>query len=198
MIANSFDTHGNQCPLQTYRAYPCPQLCVRDISMCPPSNKPPACPADETYCVDGKCHATCADDLVSVCACPGAPDLVGKIYSCGNNNLHTNIENFVVEKKADQSAEACNKAANIQNVPTWTENPESAMWHECPAPYYGELTFTEPVFIALYTFYGSCLVGLILWTLYKKSREKVYIFIVKLSPICALKMKCITENQSQF
>lgn len=172
-LANSFDAHGNQCKLQTYTAYPCPQLCVRDISMCPPSNRPPTCPSGTTYCVDGKCRETCSDSLVSLCACPGAPDLVGAIYSCGDNNLRANIEDFVVEKKAAQSAEACNKAANIQNIPTWSNNPESAMWHECPAPDYGALTYTEDVFIALYAFYGSCLFTLLFWILYKKSKERV-------------------------
>ncbi|CAO3694382.1 unnamed protein product [Rhizopus microsporus] len=30
------------------------------------------------------------------------------------------------------------------------------MWHECPTPDYGQLTFSESVFIALYVFYGAC------------------------------------------
>lgn len=141
--------------------------------MCPPGNQPPACPSGTTYCVDGLCRETCPTSLVSACACPGTPALVGNIYSCGSNNLRTNIPNFVAANKANQSAEACNKAVNLQNVPNWTPNPQSAMWHECPAPDYGKLAFTEDVFIALYVFYGFCLVSLILWTLYKKTKEKV-------------------------
>jgi hypothetical protein len=47
------------------------------------------------------------------------------------------------------------------------------MWGTCPTPDYGELTFTEPVFIALYVFYGSCVFFLSAWTVYKYLREKV-------------------------
>lgn len=166
--------NGNQCSLPTYYAYPCPQLCVRDISLCPQNNRPPTCPEGTTYCVDGECRETCDASLVSACACPGAPALVGNVYSCGkNNNLRTNIENFDATNKANQSAIACARAANLDSIPVWSNNPESAMWRECPAADYGQLTFTEPVYIALYAFYGSCLLSLVAWTLYKKSKEKV-------------------------
>jgi cation-transporting ATPase 13A3/4/5 len=99
--------------------------------------------------------------------------LVGKVYSCGSHLLQVNIENFVVENKANQSAVACAKAANISDVPTWTNNPRTAMWHECPTPDYGQLTFTENVFIALYVFYGACFFTVIAWTVYKKTVESV-------------------------
>jgi hypothetical protein len=174
-IVNDRDVYGNKCNLPTYYSYPCPELCVRDISLCPPNNKPPACPTGTTYCVDGKCRETCSVSLLSSCTCPGAPALVGSVYSCGSNNLRTNIQNFVAENKANQSAQACNMAANLQNVPNWSPNPASAMWHLCPAPDYGKLTFTEPVFIALYVFYGSCFVSLVLWAFYKNLKEKVHI-----------------------
>lgn len=173
LIVNDRDVYGNKCSLPTYYSYPCPKLCVRNISMCPPGNQPPTCPIGTTYCVDGKCRDTCSASLVSVCGCPGAPALEGNVYSCGENNLHTNIENFLAENKANQSAEACSKAVNIQNVPNWTPNPESAMWQECPTPDYGELTFTEDVFIALYAFYGSCIAVICMWVLYKNAKEKV-------------------------
>ncbi|RCI01675.1 hypothetical protein CU098_004923 [Rhizopus stolonifer] len=169
---NGLDVDGNKCPLPTYYSYPCPELCVRDIRQCPPDNQPPPCPDGTTYCVDGQCREKCDASLVSACACPGAPVLVGDIYSCGTHHLRTNIENFVVENKANQSAETCAKAANLTGIPSWSPNPVSSMWHECPTPDYGVLTFTEPVFIALYVFYGSCFALIILWTLYKHSREK--------------------------
>jgi hypothetical protein len=180
IIVNDVDVYGNKCSLPTYYSYPCPELCVRDISMCPPNNKPPTCPTGTAYCVDGQCRETCSPSLVSVCACPGSPALVGNVYSCGSSNLRPNIQNFVVSNKANQSAEACSKAANLQNVPNWSPNPQSAMWHECPTPDYGQFTYTEDVFIALYTFYGSCAFVLTIWILYKRSREKVYICNIKL------------------
>lgn len=52
------------------------------------------------------------------------------------------------------------------------------MWKDCPAPYYGEVTFTEDVFIAIYAFYGSCVLVLAFWTMYKKAMEKVILISV--------------------
>ncbi|OBZ81777.1 hypothetical protein A0J61_10175 [Choanephora cucurbitarum] len=171
-LVNDRDVYGNKCPLPTYYSYPCPQLCVRDISLCPLDNRPSPCPAGTSYCVDGQCREICEDSLVSACACPGAPALIGKVYSCGNNNLRTNIANFDVINKTSQSAEACALAANLTSIPIWSPNPESAMWYECPTPDYGKLTFQEPVFIALYAFYGSCFLSLVLWSFYKYIKEK--------------------------
>ncbi|KAI8362638.1 hypothetical protein BD560DRAFT_373869 [Blakeslea trispora] len=169
---NDRDVYGNKCPLPTYYSYPCPQLCVRDISLCPLGNRPLPCPSGTNYCVDGQCREICEDSLVSACACPGAPALTGKVYICGNNNLFINIANFNVTNKIIQSAESCASAVNLTHIPTWSSNPESAMWHQCPTPDYGTLTFTEPVFIALYVFYGSCFLSLILWSFYKHIKEK--------------------------
>ncbi|KAI7873218.1 uncharacterized protein EV154DRAFT_100788 [Mucor mucedo] len=171
-IINDRDVYGNKCKLPTYYSYPCPTLCVRDISMCPPTNQPPICPTGTTYCVDGECRDTCSESLVSLCGCPGAPALEGKLYPCSAETIHTNIENFIAENKANQSAEACSRAVNIQNIPNWSPNPDSIMWKECPTPDYGALTFTEGVFIALYTYYGSCIVVLLTWVLYKNAKEK--------------------------
>ncbi|GAA5815595.1 hypothetical protein MFLAVUS_009107 [Mucor flavus] len=169
---NLNDVDGNKCKLPTYFSFPCPILCVRDISMCPPNYRPKSCPTGTTYCVDGECRESCPASLVSACSCIGAPALVGDIYSCGKETIFTNIKDFVVENKANQSAEACSVAVGIPNVPNWSPNPESAMWKDCPAPYYGEVTFTEDVFIAIYAFYGSCVLVLAFWTLYKKAMEK--------------------------
>lgn len=142
--------------------------------MCPPTNQPPACPTGTTYCVDGKCRETCSESLVSTCGCPGAPALEGKIYPCSENTIHTNIEKFLAENKANQSAEACSKAVNLHSIPNWSSNPASIMWQECPTPDYGELTFTENVFIALYAYYGSCIAVLLTWVFYKNAKEKVF------------------------
>ncbi|CAO3596256.1 unnamed protein product [Absidia cylindrospora] len=46
------------------------------------------------------------------------------------------------------------------------------MWGECPAVVYPPLTFKEPVFLALYAFYGSCFAVLLGWSFYKSTREK--------------------------
>jgi cation-transporting ATPase 13A3/4/5 len=96
------------------------------------------------------------------------------VYSCSESfSLSVNIHNFNADNKTDQSAEACSHAANLTNIPTWSSSPEVAMWLECPTPDYGQLTFGEDVFIALFTYYGSCLVLLVGWSLLKYIREKV-------------------------
>jgi cation-transporting ATPase 13A3/4/5 len=99
--------------------------------------------------------------------------LVGKLYSCGSNALHVNIANFTVEQKVNQSAAACSQAVGLNNIPSWTSNPENAMWLQCPTPDYGKITFTEPVFVSIYTFYGSCFLVLAFWIFYKHSKERV-------------------------
>ncbi|KAI8380316.1 hypothetical protein BD560DRAFT_387815 [Blakeslea trispora] len=169
---NGYDLNGNQCPLPTYNAYPCPALCVRDISQCPDSVRP-SCPAGQTYCVDGSCRDACPDSLVSKCSCPGAPALqVSTVYPC-LDDARVNIDNFDATRKSEQSAAACSNYLGLSDVPAWNPNPESIMWGSCPTPDYGALTFAEPVFIALYVFYGSCVFFLVSWYLYKKMRERV-------------------------
>lgn len=170
---NGYDVYGNRCPLPTYYAYPCPQLCVRDIADCPASVRP-SCPEGQTYCVDGTCRSSCPANLQSGCACPGAPSLSGSVYPCKDGE-RADIPNFVATNKSAHSAEACAAKLGLPaSIPAWSADAEyPIMWGECPTPDYGELTFTEPVFIALYVFYGSCVAMLVLWTLYKRTREKV-------------------------
>ncbi|CAO3683791.1 unnamed protein product [Rhizopus stolonifer] len=168
---NGWDLSGNQCPLPTYNAYPCPVLCVRDINLCPESVRP-ICPSGQTYCVDSVCRESCPLNIQSKCACPGAPALQNNlVYQCVDNN-RVNIEDFDSNNKEIQVNEACASHIGLSNISSWNTNPESVMWGTCPTADYGELTFTEPVFIALWTFYGSCVFFLVTWTLYKRFREK--------------------------
>ncbi|KAI9276272.1 hypothetical protein BY458DRAFT_472850 [Sporodiniella umbellata] len=169
---NGWDVNGNQCPLPTYNSYPCPSLCVKDISLCPESIRP-SCPDGQTYCVDSVCRESCPTSLQSKCACPGAPALASTpVYKCLNTN-RVNIPHFDANKKASQTEQACASNLGLGTVSPWSSNPESVMWDTCPTPDYGELTFTEPVFIALWTFYGSCVFFLVGWTLYKRFRERL-------------------------
>ncbi|KAI8393977.1 uncharacterized protein BYT42DRAFT_552937 [Radiomyces spectabilis] len=179
---NQYHLNGTQCPLPTYYGYPCPILCVNDISLCPESLLP-SCPSGQTYCVDGTCRSTCPSDLVSKCSCPDAPQLspTGPVYSCRSDfDLLVNIPNYVTTNKARQSeqvAESCSALVGINNIPNWNETAQSVMWGQCPPPDLGTLTYTEPVFIAIYAFYGICLFTLVAWTLYKKAREKVIVAV---------------------
>lgn len=93
------------------------------------------------------------------------------VYPC--LDAHVNVENFESAKKIAQTSAACASYLGVSNVSDWNPNPESLMWGQCPTPDYGELTFTEPVFIALYVFYGSCVFFLGGWAIYKFLREKV-------------------------
>lgn len=111
--------------------------------------------------------------MQSACACPGAPEITVPVYAC--KEVRADIPNFVATNKSAQSAEACALEIGLSpSIPNWDgANPPDMMWGECPTPDYGELNFHEPAFIALYVFYGSCAAMLILWTLYKRMREKV-------------------------
>lgn len=169
---NGWDVNGNQCPLPTYYSYQCPSLCVRDINDCPESVRP-SCPAGQTYCVDGSCRDSCPTDLVSSCSCPGAPSLEGgAVYKC-TDTARVNIENFDSSNKMTQTENACANYLGLSNITSWNSNPQPIMWGTCPTPDYGELTFTEPVFIAYYVFYGSCVFFLLAWTAYKFLRERM-------------------------
>ncbi|KAG1034255.1 hypothetical protein G6F25_009812 [Rhizopus arrhizus] len=169
---NGWNVDGSQCPLPTYNAYPCPVLCVQDINLCPESIRP-SCPAGQTYCVDAICRESCPSNLESKCSCPGVPALKsGPIYQCLDSN-RVNIENFDSNNKEAQVNEACANHIGLSNVSSWSSNTESIMWGTCPNADYGELTFAEPVFIALWVFYGSCVFFLVSWILYKRFREKI-------------------------
>ncbi|KAI7860460.1 hypothetical protein BDC45DRAFT_474316 [Circinella umbellata] len=169
---NGYQRNGQPCPLPTYNAYQCSKLCVRDIQNCPTQYRP-SCASGLTYCVDGSCQTECSQNLVSACSCPGAPAIQGHLYPCHGGET-VDIPNFNASNMEAQTMQACaNKIGVPDTVPAWNPNPSSIMWGECPTPDYGPLTYHEPAFIALYTFYGSCLVSLIGWTLYKRFREKV-------------------------
>ncbi|KAJ8661683.1 hypothetical protein O0I10_002490 [Lichtheimia ornata] len=170
---NGVYPNGTSCPLPTYHAYTCAPLCVRDIASCPESIRP-TCPEGQTYCVDGSCRSSCPSDLQSKCSCPGAPVITVPIYACEEGS-RADIHNFVASNKSAQRAEACAIEIGVPtSVSAWDgANPPDMMWGECPTPDYGPLNFHEPAFIALYVFYGSCVAMFILWTLYKRLREKV-------------------------
>lgn len=167
---NGYDTDGNRCPLPTYNSYPCSTLCVRDISLCPTQVRP-SCPAGQTYCVDGSCRDACPSNLASQCSCPGAPAIQGTLYQC-KDGATVNVENFDASNKTLQTEAACASYLGVSNVGAWEANPQSIMWGTCPTPDYGTLTFTEPVFIAYWVFYGSCAGFLLIWVAYKLIREQ--------------------------
>lgn len=169
---NGHQTNGSVCPLPTYHSYPCPNLCVRDISLCPSSVRP-TCEQGLTFCVDGSCRSTCPPNLVSSCSCPGAPSLHGNIYPCQNTQT-VDIPNFDASQKDTQTIQTCSSNMGLSGVTEWVPNPYQIMWGNCPTPDYGTLNFHEPVFIALYVFYGSCVASLVGWTIYKRLREKVH------------------------
>ncbi|KAI9468133.1 MAG: hypothetical protein EXX96DRAFT_114710 [Benjaminiella poitrasii] len=168
---NGYDVHGNKCPLPTYYAYPCPVLCVRDISLCPETVRP-SCPTGQTYCVDGICRVSCPAGLVSKCACPGAPTLEGTVYQC-LDNARVDVNNFNATIKKEEAEMTCASYLGLSNLTSWHSNPNQMMWGSCPTPDYGKLNFSEPIFIALYVFYGSCAFFLVFWTAYKNLREKI-------------------------
>ncbi|KAI8074516.1 hypothetical protein BC940DRAFT_343132 [Gongronella butleri] len=175
---NGWDLNGNKCPLPSYNAYPCPTLCVRNIASCPLSIRP-SCPAGQTYCVDGTCQSSCSASLVSACACASETSLQGNVYPC--LTLTVTIKDFDAMNKTEQGLATCQQTvqagnASIQSVTPWTSNPpasdQTPMWNTCPVAVLPPIRFTEPVYMTIYIFYGSCIVNLILWALYKQFRER--------------------------
>ncbi|KAI9303659.1 hypothetical protein BJ944DRAFT_241254, partial [Cunninghamella echinulata] len=171
---NKYQVDGQLCSLPTYYSYPCPVICVKNINDCPAQVRP-SCPTGETYCVDGSCRSSCPTDLTSKCACTGQPSLGQLTYPC--SKTFVDLPNFVARNKTELSYDTCSTYLNIPNLPKWNPNfnetNPTMMWGECPAPDWGELNFREPVFIALYVFYGSCAGFLLIWVFYKNIREKV-------------------------
>ncbi|KAJ2955419.1 hypothetical protein NQZ79_g8580 [Umbelopsis isabellina] len=170
---NGNDLQGNACPLPTYNAYPCPVICVRNVDQCPQSVKPPTCPEGQTYCVDGQCHSgSCPSDLLSFCACFGAPDIQGEMYPCSQDQVVT-IPNFNAANKTEQSLAACSANATI-TVGDWSANATGPVWNTCPTAYTpaGPPNYTSPFFMAMWIFFASLPVLNILWYLYKIAREK--------------------------
>ena len=152
--------------------YPCSTICARNVAECPEQVRP-SCPAGQNYCVDGVCRENCPSDLKSACSCTFEDPIVGDLYPC-NAGQRVNIEHFLSTNMTAQTAEVCANDLGISmaSVEQWSNNPASLMWNTCPAPS-KQLKFTEPAFIALYTFYGSLVAMLIGWTLYKRTLEKV-------------------------
>ncbi|KAG2225949.1 hypothetical protein INT45_006645 [Circinella minor] len=170
---NGYDIHGNRCPLPTYNMYPCSTICARNVAECPEQVRP-SCPSGQTYCVDGECRESCPSDLKSACSCTFEDPIVGDIYPC-TAGQRVNIEHFLATNLTDQTAEACanDLGVSVASVEQWSNNPASLMWNTCPKPS-KPLKFTEPAFIALYTFYGSLVGMLVGWTLYKRTLEKYH------------------------
>ncbi|KAI7886821.1 HAD-like protein [Lichtheimia hyalospora FSU 10163] len=167
---NGYQLNGTRCPLQTYHAFPCPQLCVRDINDCPVHIRP-ACPPNQTYCMDGTCRTHCPSNIISKCECRGAPKLQqgAATYPCKPGDT-VDIPNFNSTQLA--SHQACADHLGISSVSNWVPEPIHMMWSHCPKPAYGHVTFTEPIYIGVYAFYGLCIGTLLGWLIYKRLCEK--------------------------
>lgn len=159
------------CNPQTYHAFNCPQLCVRDITHCPLHIRP-TCPPNQTYCMDGTCRTQCPSDIISKCECRGAPKLQqgAAVYPCKSGDT-VDIPNFNSTQLA--SYQACADHLGISSVSNWVPEPIQMMWGKCPKPAYGHVTFTEPIYIGIYAFYGLCIGTIFGWLAYKRLKEKV-------------------------
>lgn len=134
----------------------------------------PTCPDGQTYCVDGQCHSgSCPSDLLSFCACYGAPAFQADVFPCNQDQVVT-IPNFNAANKTAQSLAACQANATI-TVSDWSESATGPIWNTCPVATTpaGPPNYTSPFFMAMWVFFASLLVLNVLWYLYKIAREKV-------------------------
>ncbi|ORZ26131.1 hypothetical protein BCR42DRAFT_364782 [Absidia repens] len=183
---NGYDLQGNQCPLPTYHAYPCPTLCVPNITSCPDLLRPTCPHANQIYCMDGQCHdgPTCPTSLVPSCSCNVKDDENNNsgnskaVYPCLPHRV--DITQFVAQNKSSLISSHCEQSilslsTSIKTITPWHDGIPTAdmpMWGQCPVVALPALSFTEPVFLILYSFYGSCVFVLLSWSFYKSIREK--------------------------
>ncbi|KAK9762721.1 hypothetical protein K7432_011280 [Basidiobolus ranarum] len=164
--ANDYDLSGHTCKLHTARDIPCPTLCVSNINNCPPEFAP-NCPAGQTLCPDGACHASC-QSIANVCDC-GVTSQV--LFPCHSSSLLVDIPNFNGTDREAMTANACNTKL-AKTFPLMSADAKDNMWLSCPAAALPSFTYTEPMFVSIYAIVGAELLLIVAWHMYKTAAEK--------------------------
>ncbi|KAI7898313.1 uncharacterized protein BX663DRAFT_525395 [Cokeromyces recurvatus] len=165
-IPNDYDRYGNECPLFAHNDIKCPLLCVRSYDLCPPSLAA-NCPPGLSFCGDGTCQVSC-EGIENACQCG---DVSLNYVPCSAGQL-VNISHFDPVNQVVQIQNFCASKADINNriINTWGNFSTSSVWLSCPItePYF---TYTEPMWIAVWSLMGIEAAILILWCIYKVIRE---------------------------
>ncbi|KAJ2682849.1 hypothetical protein GGH99_004573, partial [Coemansia sp. RSA 1285] len=185
---NKYDVNGNPCPLRTRSGELCPQMCVSDVSLCPKGFGDDSCLDGQTLCIDGSCSADCGNIPArkNPCGCSfqyppeQAKDLVPCVAFGDVTIEHYNKDD------TSQTIDFCTEKFNVSgSMPLWGDwdgSQEQAdnssidgrrFWsgNQCPtAPKY-HYTYTEPLWIGVFSCVGAEAFVLMLWIVYKFLRE---------------------------
>lgn len=144
----------------------CPLLCVVNQNLCP-SSLAPTCSPGLQFCGDGTCQSSC-DGIVNACQC--GDDTI-KYYPCAAGQL-VNITHFDPVNQVIQIQNTCAASGNFSSlaVGTWGTSDATSVWLSCPVvePYF---TWTEPMWLAVWSLMAIEAAILALWAIYKKLRE---------------------------
>ncbi|ORY02702.1 hypothetical protein K493DRAFT_334519 [Basidiobolus meristosporus CBS 931.73] len=167
---NEKNSSGNICPLGTRKHAMCPILCVTDINQCPQSIRP-TCPEGQSYCQDGSCKSSCSG-AVSKCVCPGI-QLSQQYYPCKNGQW-VDIPQFDPRRVGAQTGEACASNLGLSNIPLVSQGiTGSQIWLTCPkSTQVQQFTYTEPMWIGVWTILSIEVFLLVTWHLYKTFAER--------------------------
>ncbi|KAI8583019.1 hypothetical protein K450DRAFT_225942 [Umbelopsis ramanniana AG] len=139
--------------------------------MCPTALAP-TCPSGQQFCMDGTCQASC-DGIENACLCGGATGIPNYI-PCAAGQL-VNITHYDPHNTVTQSMQSCASAASINSssVGVWgdTTTPSNEVWLECPIVPDPTFTWTEPMWIAVWTIMCFEAVLLGAWHIFKHFME---------------------------
>ncbi|KAI9295343.1 hypothetical protein K502DRAFT_324376 [Neoconidiobolus thromboides FSU 785] len=193
---NDFDLDGNVCPRHKVSDLKCNILCVKDLSQCPEGVKL-ECADGQVPCGDGACHSSC-DGIKNICSC--LDDSTDHV-PCSSKPVMVDIDAFDPSIKNKMLANNCgdklNTATDLNN---WSSGiNDEKYWAACPPAPSPQFTFTEPMWISVFSILGSEILLILIWAAYKRIREgKVqHMYAVDTSPIEADEKKG-AENNSEL
>ncbi|ORX58219.1 hypothetical protein DM01DRAFT_1319021 [Hesseltinella vesiculosa] len=164
-IPNTVDLSGKTCPLLPAYNQACPSLCVTNYNLCPPSLSP-TCPVGQQYCLDGTCATSC-EGITNICNC-GDPTLPTNYVPCAAGQ-QVNITYFN-PRDPNQISNSCAAAINVSSSSAYPVYSSPFVWVTCPVvnPYF---TWREPMWIFVWSYSCFQAAVLLLWHLYKTTRE---------------------------
>jgi cation-transporting ATPase 13A3/4/5 len=125
------------------------------------------CGTGLSFCGDGTCQVSC-DGIANACQCG---DETVNYHPCAANQL-VNITQFDPVNQVVQTQNICASNGNFSSltIGTWGTFDSAYVWLYCPVvdPMF---TWTEPMWLAVWSLMGAEAAILILWAVYKSLRE---------------------------
>ncbi|KAI8976751.1 hypothetical protein BDB01DRAFT_852965 [Pilobolus umbonatus] len=179
-VVNDFDKNGDQCPLFTHYDVACPLICVRDHSLCPTALAA-TCSDGQVFCGDGACHSDCSG-IDNICQC-GDPTV--NYVPCASGQV-VDIPHFDPVNQVTQVQNMCAADSNATSVNgEWGVSTADAVWlSACVIDY--KFTYTEPMWLAVWSLMALEAAILLSWTLYKRFRENKFRQSLSASPSHAM------------